>query len=199
MLEHTKQAGLARKQQHAHHWQRFATEELTRKTLAIVGLGRIGKELARLAKAFDMRVIANKRNLEGQTAQDFGIDRLYAWNQLHSMLTEADFICLITPHTPETEGLMNQAAFAALKPGAMLINIARGVVVDEAAMLEALESGQLAHAALDVAATEPLPPESPLWDHPKIHHLPPLRQHQHLRERPHHRAVLQQPAPLSKR
>lgn len=168
MLEHTKQAGLARQQQQQHLWKRFATEELTHKTLAIVGFGRIGKEVARLAKAFDVRVFASKRHAEGQSAADFGIDALFAWDQLHSMLSQADFVCLITPHTPETEGLINQAAFAAMKPGAMLINIARGVVVDEAALLEALNSGHLAHAALDVAAFEPLPPESPLWDHAKV-------------------------------
>ncbi len=168
MLEQVKQAGLARAQQQAHLWKRFATLELTGKTLAIVGLGRIGKEVARLAKAFEMRVVASKRNLEGQTPESLGIDRLYSWAELYPMLSEADFVCLITPHTPETEGLINSAAFAAMKPRAMLINIARGVVVDEGALLEALESGHLAHAALDVAAVEPLPPESPLWDHPRV-------------------------------
>lgn len=168
MLEKVKQASLARKQQQERLWQRFATEELTQKTLAIVGLGNIGREVARLAKALEMRVIANKRHPNGQTPASLGVDQLFAWNELHPMLSEADFACLITPHTPETEGLMNRAAFAAMKPGAMLINIARGAVVVEADLLEALDSGHLAHAALDVAAVEPLPPQSPLWAHPKV-------------------------------
>lgn len=168
MLEHTKQAALARQQQQQHLWKRFATEELTGKTLAIVGYGRIGQEVARLAKAFDMRVIANKRRTEGYSAESLGIDHLYSWDGLYEMLSEADFVCLITPHTPETEGLFNKAAFAAMKPGAMLINIARGVVVVEPDLLAALDSGHLAHAALDVAAVEPLPTDSPLWDHPKV-------------------------------
>lgn len=168
MLEHTKQAALARQQQQEHVWKRFATGELSDKTLAIVGLGRVGKEIARLAKAFEMRVIASKRHSEGQSVESLGIDRLYPWTELHSMLGEADFICLICPHTPETEGLINTGAFAAMKPRAMLINIARGVVVVEPALLEALNSGHLAHAALDVAAAEPLPANSPLWDHPNV-------------------------------
>lgn len=168
MLEHTKQAALARQQQQQHLWKRFATEELSGKTLAIVGYGRIGMEVARLAKVFDMRVIASKRRTQGQSAASLGLDRLYAWDALEDLLAEADFVCLITPHTPETEGLMDKAAFAAMKPGAMLINIARGVVVNEPDLLAALDSGHLAHAALDVAAVEPLPKESPLWDHPRV-------------------------------
>lgn len=168
MLEQVKQASLARKQQQEHLWQRFATEELTHKTLAIVGLGNIGREVARLAKAFEMRVIANKRRLDGQTPESLGVDQLFAWDELYPMLSQADFVCLITPHTPETEGLINHRAFAAMKPGAMLINIARGAVVVEDDLLAALDSGALAHAALDVAAVEPLPPQSPLWAHPKV-------------------------------
>jgi glyoxylate/hydroxypyruvate reductase len=168
MLEHVKCAALARQQQAQHLWQRFATGELADKTLAIVGYGNIGKEVARLAKAFDMRVIANKRHTEGLSARDLGLHDLFAWQDLPEMLGQADYICIITPHTPETEHLFNEATFAAVKPGAVLINIARGIIVDEEALVKALDQGQLAHAALDVAATEPLPPESKLWSHPKI-------------------------------
>lgn len=168
LLEQVKQASLARQQQQKHLWKRFATEELTGKTLAIVGLGNIGREIARLAKAFEMRVIANKRRNNRESATALGVDQLFAWDELHPMLAQADFACLITPHTPETEGLMNKAAFAAMKPGGVLINIARGAVLVEPDLLEALDSGKLAHAALDVAAVEPLPPENPLWAHPKV-------------------------------
>lgn len=164
MLEFVKKRDLARKQQLEHVWARFSTDELSGRTLAIVGLGKIGLEVARLAKAFDVRVIATKRNLEGVTPASLGVDALFAWTDLHAMLSQADFVCLATPHTLETEGMIDQAAFNAIKPGAVLINVARGAVVDEPAMIRALETGQLAHAALDVVATEPLPPESPLWD-----------------------------------
>ncbi len=164
MLEVVKKRDLAREQQKDRVWARFSTDELSGKTLAIVGLGKIGLEVARLAHALEVRVIATKRNLEGVTPLSLGVDALFAWTDLHAMLGQADFACLATPHTRETEGMMDQTAFDAMKPGAVLINVARGAVVDEAAMIRALQSGQLGYAALDVVATEPLPPESPLWD-----------------------------------
>ncbi len=168
LLEQTKRAALARQQQQERLWKRFATGELAGKTLAIVGYGNIGKEVARLARPFGMRITGSKRRTEGFSAGELGLDALYSSQQLHEMLGEADFVCLITPHTPDTEGLMNDAAFAATKRGSTLVNIARGVVVDEPALVRALDSGQLGHAALDVASTEPLPADSPLWAHPNI-------------------------------
>lgn len=168
MLEVVKKRDLARSQQRDHVWARFSTDELSGKTLAVVGLGKIGQEVARLAKAFDVRVIATKRNLGGGTPATLGVDALFAWTDLHEMLAQADFVCLATPHTPETEAMIDEAAFDAMKPGAVLINVARGAVVDEAAMIRALQTGQLGYAALDVVATEPLPPESPLWDTPNV-------------------------------
>ncbi len=164
MLEVVKKRDLARKQQLEHVWARFSTDELSGKMLAVVGLGKIGLEVARLAHAFDVRVIATKRNLQGVTPASLGVDALFEWTDLHAMLRQADFVCLATPHTLETEGMINEAALDAMKPGAVLINVARGAVVDEPAMIRALETGQLGYAALDVVATEPLPPESPLWD-----------------------------------
>lgn len=164
MLEVVKKRNLARKQQLEHRWQRFATDELSGKTLAIVGLGKIGKEVARLAKAFDMRVTALKRHTDGQTAALLEVDVLRPWTELNKLLEDADFVCLACPHTPETDGLIGAAEFAAMKRGATLINVARGAIVQEPAMLEALQSGQLGFAALDVTAIEPLPADSPLWD-----------------------------------
>lgn len=168
MLEHAKNAALARQQQLAHVWKRFATRELAGSTLAIVGFGRIGTEVARLSKAFGMRVVANKVRTDGLDAAALGLDGLFAWTNLHAMLAEADYVCLVTPHTPDTEHLIDAAAFAAMKPGATLINIARGIVVDHEAMLAALATGRLASAVLDVTAPEPLPADSPLWDHPNV-------------------------------
>jgi glyoxylate/hydroxypyruvate reductase len=165
MLEVVKRRNLARELQVAHRWQRFATDELSNKTLAIVGLGKIGAEVARLAKAFELRVTATKRHhIQGQTADRLGVDALLPWTDLHGLLRDADFVVLACPHTPETEGLIGAPEFAAMKPGATLINVARGAVVQEPAMLEALRTGQLGFAALDVTATEPLPADSPLWD-----------------------------------
>jgi glyoxylate/hydroxypyruvate reductase len=164
MLEVVKKRNLAKDLQRQHRWQRFATDELSNKTLAIVGLGKIGKEVARLAKAFDMRVTATKRHTEGQNAAMHDVDVLRPWTELNALLSDADFVCLACPHTAETDGLIGAEAFAAMKPGATLINVARGAVVQEGALLEALRSGHLGFAALDVTAVEPLPAESPLWD-----------------------------------
>ena len=166
ILQVVKQAGLAARQQAEHRWERFATTELSGATLAVIGLGRIGLEVARLARAFDMRVTGVKRN--PAPAETLGVDRVYPWEELHACLGEADFVVLACPHTPETENLMDTAAFAAMKPGATLVNVARGAVVNEDALIFALNSGRLAHAALDVTAHEPLPPESPLWTLPGV-------------------------------
>ncbi len=164
MLEVVKRRDLARQQQRDHVWARFSTDELSGKTLAIVGLGKIGLEVAKLAKAFGVRVIATKRKIEGLAPAALGVDALFAWTDLHAMLAQSDFVCLATPHTPETENLIDASALNAIKPGAVLINVARGAVVNEPAMIGALQTGRLGYAALDVVAVEPLPPDSPLWD-----------------------------------
>ena len=111
-----------------------------------------------------MRVIGSKRTITGLEASALNVDVLYPQTELHAMLAQADYVCLVCPHTPETEGMMDSAAFMAMKPGSVLINIGRGALVDEAALLSALRGGPLQGAVLDVAMTEPLSPESPLWD-----------------------------------
>lgn len=163
MLTFAKNFPLARHQQDERLWARFHNDELEGKTLGIVGLGSIGQEVARRAKYFGMRVIASKRSVAGVTASEMGVDRLYSFENLHALLAEADYLCLVAPHTPQSEGMMNGAAFAAMKPGSVLINIGRGALVDEGALIEALDRGQLAGAVLDVARREPLPADSPLW------------------------------------
>jgi phosphoglycerate dehydrogenase-like enzyme len=97
-------------------------------------------------------------------AQEFHVDALYARKDLAKMLAQADFICLICPHTPETEGMIDREAFAAMKPEAVLINIGRGALVDEAALIDALANKRIQGAVLDVAAEEPLVPDHPLWE-----------------------------------
>jgi phosphoglycerate dehydrogenase-like enzyme len=168
MLQQVKKAALARQQQAERRWEPFLTDELGGKTLAIVGYGRIGTEVATLARTFGLRIIASKRHTDGVDAAELGLDALYPSERLHELLAEADFTCLITPQTPETEGMLDAAAFAAMKPAAMLINIGRGAAVIEEELLAALDSGRLAHAALDVTAVEPLPVDSPLWGHPQV-------------------------------
>ena len=148
----------------AKRWERYAGEELTGKTLAIVGIGRVGQEVARHGKRMDMRVIGMRRS----DASVPDVDKLFDRAELHAMLREADFLVLAAPHTPETEGIVGAAEIAVLKPSAVLINIGRGALVDEDAMIRALEEKRLAGAALDVFRDEPPPPDSPLWGMPNV-------------------------------
>jgi D-2-hydroxyacid dehydrogenase (NADP+) len=135
-------------------------DELAGKTLLIVGLGDIGGRLARLAKAFDMRVVGLRRNpAAGQGAAD----AVHTMDELKSLLPEVDFVALTCPLTAETENLIDAEALARMKPAAHLVNVARGRVVDEAALIEALSAWRIAGAALDVTVEEPLAPNSPLW------------------------------------
>jgi glyoxylate/hydroxypyruvate reductase A len=151
-------------EQRAHHWERCAIDTLLGKTVGIVGLGGVGRHVARLAKPFGMRVIATRRS----GAPEPVVDRLYPPDQLDTVLSESDFLVLCVPHTSETEGLIRARELALLKPSAVLINIARGIVLDEPALIDALRGGRLAGAALDVVAHEPLSADSPLWDMPNV-------------------------------
>ena len=153
----------ARRQQREGVWQRFVGGEIEGATLAIVGLGSIGREVARLARLLGVRVVASKRSIEGLDPDALGVDALYPASELHEMIAEADYLCLIAPQTPETAGMMDAAAFAAMKEGSVLINIGRGGLVQEDALLWALDEGPLEGAVLDVTPVEPLPGGHPLW------------------------------------
>jgi glyoxylate/hydroxypyruvate reductase A len=152
-------------EQRAHHWERCAIETLESKTLGIIGLGLVGRMVAALAKPLGMRVIGTRRT---RTEVDAGVDHVFASDRTRDVLAQSDYVALCVPHTPETVGLIGAEAFAAMQPGAVLINIARGSVVDEPALIDALRSGHLGGAALDVVSHEPLAPESPLWDMPNV-------------------------------
>lgn len=145
---------------------RFCADSLPGKTLALVGPGRVGREVTRVARALGVRVTALGRTTH--SAEELGVDRVYTRADLRSMLAEADFVVLIMPHTAETEGMIGAEELACLKPSAILINIARGQVIDEDALIAALREGRIAGAALDVFRREPLPPDSPLWSLPNV-------------------------------
>jgi phosphoglycerate dehydrogenase-like enzyme len=168
MLNWVKEFPRLREEQAAHHWERYCAGELDGRTLTVVGPGRIGREVGRLAKAFGMHTIAVASHVDGGRAQELGFDEAFDRSGLHEALGRTDFVVISTPHTPDTENLIDAAAIAAMKPGIVLVNIARGVVIDEDAMIEALRSGQIAYAGLDVFRTEPLPNASPLWDLPNV-------------------------------
>lgn len=140
-------------------------DELGGKTLVIAGMGRIGSRLATLAKAFDMKVIATKRDVSKGVA---AADRVVGEDALLSVLPEADFVVLTCPLTLKTENLIDARALAAMKPSAYLVNVARGKVVNEPALVEALETKRIAGAALDCVWEEPLPVSSRLWGAPNV-------------------------------
>jgi phosphoglycerate dehydrogenase-like enzyme len=140
-------------------------DELGGKTMLVVGLGGIGGRLARLAKAFDMTVIG----IRGNPAAGAGAaDEVHGLAALPALLPRADVVALTCPLTPETTGLIGADALARMKPGAILVNAARGKVVDTPALVAALEAGRLAGAGLDVTEPEPLPADSPLWAMPNV-------------------------------
>lgn len=168
LLYHVKSFPTLLADQRAHRWKRLSTGSLNGMKLALIGPGRIGKETARIAKAFGMEVRAMGRTNSPERAAELGVDRMVGKESLHELLSWADCVVLATPHTDETEQMIDRAAIAAIKPGAALINIARGAVIDEPAMIEALKSGHIGFAALDVVAVEPLPVDSPLWDLPNV-------------------------------
>jgi phosphoglycerate dehydrogenase-like enzyme len=159
----------ARDNQGKKHWRGMIgdlaqrEDELQGKTLVIVGLGKIGGRLAQLAKAFDMRVIGVRRDPAGGRG---AADEVHALAALPDLLPSADFVALTCPLTPETTNLIDAAALAAMRPSAYLVNCARGRVVDEPALVAALQAGTIAGAGIDVTWEEPLPTQSPLWGAP---------------------------------
>lgn len=166
MLYFTKDVPRRRDEQAAHRWERYCGRELRGQTLGVVGLGAVGVEVARLARAVGLRTLGLKRSTVADP-EALHVERVYGADELSDMLPQCDHLVLIAPHTAATERMIGARELALLPPGAVLINIARGALVDEEALLEALHSGHLGGAALDVATTEPLPADHPLWDAPR--------------------------------
>ena len=154
-------------------WNSYARPELRGSTLGIVGYGSIGREVGRLGKAFGMRVLALRRS-PGQAEKGYAVERtgdpagaiperFFSPEHLHEMLSECDYVVVALPLTAETEHLIGEAELRAMKPSAYLVNIARGPILDEQALVRALREGWIAGAGLDVFEREPLPDDSPLW------------------------------------
>ncbi len=143
---------------------RLSTQMLGQK-VAIVGVGNIGRTIARITSAFGLKVVGVGRSARDGDA-DFG--HIHGQDELNDVLADADYVVLITPLTADTRNLFDQTRFAAMKPGAMFINIGRGQLVDETALIAALESGHVGCAALDVFCEEPLGEANPIWDAPNV-------------------------------
>jgi phosphoglycerate dehydrogenase-like enzyme len=161
LLAFTKQLPRLRREAAERRWEHYPLDELRGQTLLVVGVGAIGLEVARLASAFGMRVVGVKRHADEQLPY---VDSLHPPGELHELVGDAQAIVVTLPLTDETRGLIDRETISRMRDGAIFVNVGRGKVVDEEALIEALRSGKLAGAALDVTAKEPLPPESPLWE-----------------------------------
>lgn len=164
MLYHAKGMANWLHNQKEHRWQRFASQELTGQTVALFGVGGIGGEVAKVCKAMGMQVIGLRRRPEPVPF----VDELLPPEKVNDLCARADYLVICAPYTASTRGVIGAEQFALMKPSAFLINVARGPLVNEAAMVEALRSNRIAGAALDVFDTEPLPAEHPLWDLPNV-------------------------------
>ncbi|NWF79556.1 MAG: D-2-hydroxyacid dehydrogenase [Chloroflexi bacterium] len=165
LLSQVKQLAGYRAAQAERRWDReLAPQELFERTLLILGLGGIGQAIASRASAFGMRVWGSRRTPRPLP----GVERVVGPDAWRTLLPAADVVVVAAPLTPETRGMVDAAAFAAMRRTAYLVNIARGPIVDEGALLTALRAGQIAGAALDTFEQEPLPPEHPLWRLPNV-------------------------------
>ena len=160
MLHFSFDLGRVIRQQQAGVWEPFISSRLEGKTLGIIGYGSIGGAAAARAKGFGMKIAALRRK---QGTADPLVDATYAPAQLHDLIAASDYLLLVLPLTSETRGMIGAAEIAAMKPSVVLINIGRGPVVDEAALIQALESGKIRGAALDVFTEEPLPAGHPFY------------------------------------
>lgn len=144
------------------HWDTFDCLEIGKQTIGIVAHGDIGRAVAWRAKAMGMRVLALRKNTAPRDGDEH-VDRVYGAAELHAMLPECDYVAVTAPLTPETTGMIGKREFELMKPEAVIMNVGRGPVIQEAAMIEALQTGRIRGAALDVFDVEPLPPGNPLW------------------------------------
>ncbi|MEZ5480246.1 MAG: D-2-hydroxyacid dehydrogenase [Thiolinea sp.] len=145
-------------------YNRYPYRRLSELTLGVIGLGSIGQQVARTGAHFGMRVLGMKRTPEPVPA----VEQVYGLEQLAEFLPQLDYLVMVLPATPETRHFAHAEFFRLLKPEAVLINVGRGATLDETALVQALDAGQLRQAVLDVFETEPLPPHSPLWTHPGV-------------------------------
>ncbi len=156
-----------RNQEH-NNWQRYTAGEAQGKTVTLVGYGPIARRAAVLCKALGMKPLAVRASIKEQQPGDGTVDRFYPDPDLNAVLSQSDYVVLAAPSTPKTQAMIGKEQLKAMKKEAVLVNISRGVLVDEAALIKALQEGEIGGAALDVFAEEPLQESSPLWDMPNV-------------------------------
>lgn len=163
MLFHFKRVRRLIDNQRRHKWDEFYVKLANRRILGVVGFGEIGRECALLAAGIGMKIHAVRRTA-GKSANDPILDRVFKLEELHEMLAAVDVLVCAAPLTPQTRHMIGDAQFGVMKPTALVINVGRGPVIDEAALIRALQNRQIAGASLDVFEQEPLPETSPLWN-----------------------------------
>jgi phosphoglycerate dehydrogenase-like enzyme len=161
LLAFTKALPRLRRDALTHHWGHYPVDELRGRTVVVVGVGAIGLEVARLASAFGMHVVGVKRHADVELPN---VESVHPPERLRELVGDAHAVVVTLPLTDETRGLIDRETIDRMRDGAIFVNVGRGKVVDEEALIDALRSGKLAGAALDVTAKEPLPADSPLWE-----------------------------------
>lgn len=161
MLYFERGLAVSRRQQRRREWRRFPAGELGRQTLGVVGVGSVGGRVAELGSAFGMEVLGLRRH---PSKAHPAVDEMFGPEERHELLGRSDYLVLACNLTEETRGMIGAEELSSLPDDAVLVNVARGAVVDQDALVEQLRTGYLGGAALDVAEIEPLPRQSPLWD-----------------------------------
>ncbi len=164
VLAHFQNIWQRQAQQQAHHWERVVFREMWRSRWLLVGFGNIGQALARRLRAFECQVIGVRRSAQPHSLADNIITR----HQLAEVLPTVDVVVIACTLTQETTGLVDRTFLQQMKPDAVLVNVARGRIIDQVALLDALKAKTIEHAILDVFPQEPLPQDSPLWDMPNV-------------------------------
>jgi phosphoglycerate dehydrogenase-like enzyme len=168
LLMHFRKARFLQTEQRVHRWERYCDEEVAGRTLLTIGAGDLARGVAVIGRALGMRVIAVTRSPEKPREHLHVFDEIHGVSALGRVLPLADAVVSTVPDTVETRKLLDRLAIAAMRDGCAFVNTGRGSTIDEVAMIEALRSGKIAFAALDVATIEPLPASSPLWDMPNV-------------------------------
>ncbi|MDQ6738872.1 MAG: D-2-hydroxyacid dehydrogenase [Actinomycetota bacterium] len=168
ILFFSRKFNVAVRRQALRRWERYQGGEALGKTVCMLGYGPIARRAAALCKALGMRVVAVRGSIAEQQPGFEAVERFYPDSDLNAVLAESDYVVIAAPLTPKTRGIVGKEQLAAMKKSAVLVNISRGAIVDEAAMIAALREGEIGGAALDVFAQEPLPEGSPLWDMPNV-------------------------------
>ncbi len=153
-------------QQRRHHWEQFDAGLVAGRRALVVGLGGVGREIARQLDALGVEVWGVRRSAEGEAVPH--VRRVFAFDGFDAALPDVDFLVIACPYNAETHHLLTADRLAAMKPSAGVINVARGAIIDEPALVAALRDGTIAGAVLDVQEQEPTPPDAPIWDAPNV-------------------------------